>query len=254
MWAVVYLLIFFVIPAIIRAVLKHISAYDKSDYVKSSFFRTLFTVAGHLTKIDGRVNEHEIQQLIQFMNAMNLSPDQRQQAIGHFNRGKAGYINIKDLLNQLKIKITSKDTHKFIACLLQIAYADGQINSSEQTFLEEVCWILNVNPSTLELLKDHHRTQQFFNQQNQYTNGSSYSQQYNNRHQQNNTLQKAYQVLGIQETTSYDDAKRIYRKLMSQNHPDKFVRHEEKQLHAKQKTQAIQTAWNQIQQHLKPKT
>ncbi|MCY4178056.1 MAG: co-chaperone DjlA [Endozoicomonadaceae bacterium] len=233
----------------------HASAYRQNYHGNEVFFRAVFIAAGGLAKADGRVNEQEIQQVTQLMNAMNLTAQQRQQAITHFDRGKAADTNIEEILIQLQTAVHPQRIHLFIKILLQVACADGKINSGEENFLLRTCRMLNVSAFTLELLKRQARTQHFFYQQGQYTNGKDYSHHYNyQQHHDNNNLHEAYQLLGISKTASYEEAKRAYRKLMSQHHPDKFVKNKEKQQQAKQKTQVIQTAWNQVQQHLKSKT
>jgi DnaJ like chaperone protein len=64
-------------------------------------------------------------------------------------------------------------------------------------------------------------------------------------------LADAYEVLGVSATASDAEVKRAYRKLMSENHPDKLVARglPESMLEvAKQKTQAIQAAWERIRE------
>ena len=58
-------------------------------------------------------------------------------------------------------------------------------------------------------------------------------------------------MLGVAPTASDAEVKRAYRKLMSENHPDKLVARglPESMLEvAKQKTQAIQAAWERIRE------
>ena len=65
------------------------------------------------------------------------------------------------------------------------------------------------------------------------------------------SLDEAYEVLGVRPTASDAEVKRAYRKLMSENHPDKMVARglPESMLEvAKQKTQAIQAAWERVRE------
>ncbi len=87
--------------------------------------------------------------------------------------------------------------------------------------------------------------------------------QYNTRYQSNgsrqgryepplraaNQLEKAYRTLGVTSSTNDGEVKKAYRKLMSQNHPDKLVSKglpEEMIKLATQKTQEIKLAYETI--------
>ena len=64
-------------------------------------------------------------------------------------------------------------------------------------------------------------------------------------------LDEAYEVLGVGAGASDAEVKRAYRKQMSENHPDKLVARglPESMLEvAKQKTQAIQAAWERVRE------
>lgn len=60
-------------------------------------------------------------------------------------------------------------------------------------------------------------------------------------------LQLAYEVLGINPTTSYDEAKKRYRKMISRYHEDKMQDFPEAEVEeAKEKSKAINVAWDLI--------
>jgi DnaJ like chaperone protein len=64
-------------------------------------------------------------------------------------------------------------------------------------------------------------------------------------------LREAYEVLEVSPDASDAEVKRAYRRQMSQNHPDKLVARglPESMLEmAKQKTQAIQAAWERVRE------
>jgi DnaJ like chaperone protein len=64
-------------------------------------------------------------------------------------------------------------------------------------------------------------------------------------------LDEAYEILGVNPGASDAEVKRAWRRQMSENHPDKLVARglPESMLEvAKQKTQAIQAAWERIRE------
>ena len=71
------------------------------------------------------------------------------------------------------------------------------------------------------------------------------------RRRRADALADAYEILGVPKTATDAEVKRAYRKLMSENHPDKLVARglPESMLEvAKQKTQAIQAAWERVRE------
>jgi DnaJ like chaperone protein len=69
-----------------------------------------------------------------------------------------------------------------------------------------------------------------------------------------NQLADAYQALGVSDKSSMREVKKAYRKLISQNHPDKLIGQgmpEDMISLATQKTQEIQVAYDLIVKHLK---
>ena len=66
------------------------------------------------------------------------------------------------------------------------------------------------------------------------------------------SLRDAYTALGVDERVSDKDLKRAYRKLMSQNHPDKLIARgvpEDMIKIATGKSQEIQSAYEMIRKH-----
>ena len=71
---------------------------------------------------------------------------------------------------------------------------------------------------------------------------------------QQQSLEEAYQVLGVDSSASDTEVKTAYRRLMNRHHPDKLVAKglpEEMMKLATDKTRDIQGAWEQIREHRK---
>ena len=68
---------------------------------------------------------------------------------------------------------------------------------------------------------------------------------------QQQSLEDAYQVLGVESSASDAEVKTAYRRLMNRHHPDKLVAKglpEEMMKLATDKTREIQSAWEEIRE------
>lgn len=112
------------------------------DAVKNQavFFHALFSVLGHLAKADGRVTEAEIQVATQLMDDMKLTGDTRKEAQQAFREGKAADFPVKDILSEFYESCYGRRDilQIYLEILIQAAYADGRMDSSEQKILLEV--------------------------------------------------------------------------------------------------------------------
>jgi DnaJ like chaperone protein len=131
----------------------------------------------------------------------------------------------------------------FLEIQVQEALADGSLDSKEEKLLLYICGQLRVSHFDYERLKIRVYAQQRFNNR-------SHQYQPPPRREQSN-LHDAYEVLGLAASASDAEVKKAYRRLMSQNHPDKLVAKglpEEMMRLAKEKTQKITKAYETIQQ------
>ncbi|CAM4465598.1 MAG: Co-chaperone protein DjlA [Legionellaceae bacterium] len=180
--------------------------------VQSAFFDTTFKVLGYIAKADGRVSEREIQAARHIMQRLGLNEEQRLKAIKLFNQGKEGQINLLYEINQLKQACQQQRTllQHFLEIQLQMAFADGYLSVNKQAILQQICTHLGiapVNPSAFGF--------QYQQNQSSYSNQKPYSS--------SSSLEEAYSLLNISKTVTDVEVKKAYRKLMSQNHPDKLV-------------------------------
>ncbi|WP_306671571.1 co-chaperone DjlA, partial [Endozoicomonas sp. ONNA2] len=130
----------------------------------------------------------------------------------------------------------------FLEIQLSAAYADGGLSPSEQAVFKQVCSILGVGNFAFDQIHKRFIAQREYYQQGGYQSGGS-------RSSSGMDLKRAYDVLGVSDSASDAEVKKAYRKLMSEHHPDKLVAKglpEEMMAVAKEKTQEIQGAYDQV--------
>ncbi len=228
---------------------------QRQRQTQTAFFEATFMTMGRVAKADGRVNESEIQLATNLMNQMRLTPDQCQQAIHFFNRGKSGE-SLQGVLQRFRQAAAGSLVQMFLELQLQAAWADGSISAKELDVLHEVCQMLGVSRFSFEMLHERFQAQRAF--YSQYTGRGGYEGGGRSQGTWHSTsadeLKQAYATLGVESTATDQEVKKAWRKLMSEHHPDKLVSKglpEEMMEMAKQKTQEIQAAYDLIMKQRK---
>ena len=208
------------------------------ERTQAAFFTATFSVMGHLAKADGHVSQHEIQVASGLMDRMQLNPSQRQAAVDLFEQGKQSDFPLDDVLQQFRTECHRRETlvRMFLEIQVQAALADGRVDPAENRILVHAAEVLGFGSDQIDRLIDFIRgTQRSPGMQQQ-------------------SLEDAYQVLGVESSTSDAEVKTAYRRLMSRHHPDKLVAKglpEEMMKLATEKTKEIQSAWEQIREYRK---
>jgi len=177
---------------------------------KSGFLETVFLLMGALAKADGRVSEEEVAHTENIFAQLGLSTGHREQAIALFKQGAAADFNFDATLNKF-IEVcgsTRSLRQALLAYLITLAFADGEFHASEEKLLEQIAARLSFDQEAFRQLLDMIRNQ------NHFAGGKVPTQ---------NALETAYKALGVKENDSDQDIKKAYRRLMSQNHPDKLM-------------------------------
>jgi DnaJ like chaperone protein len=225
--------------------------------IQQVFFRTTFRVMGRIAKADGHVSNEEITAAQNIMSQMGLNADMRKQAIQFFTDGKDEHFDLSPDLTRLKEALNHQASlsQMFLEIQLSVAYSDGKLSLEERRILDRICRDLGISAFQFEWIHSRVKAsiaggwsanQRSHHQRSQGKNGRAKSSR--------SDIATAYAVLGVKPDISDSDLKKEYRKLMSQNHPDKLVAKglpAEMMKLAKEKTQDIQTAYDNIRQSRK---
>ncbi len=210
--------------------------YQRGDQerTQAAFFAATFSVMGHIAKADGQVSKSEIALAEQLMTHMQLNPQQKKMAITLFNQGKSPSFQLDAVLQQFKQECHRRTTliRMFLEIQVQAAFADGKLDPSESDILRHIAFVLGFDEDDLNQIINMVKS-----------GGASEAGQ-------QMTLEEAYNILGADEKMTTVDIRKLYRKLLSQHHPDKLVAKglpEEMIKLANEKTHEIQTAWKLIQ-------
>lgn len=229
-------------------------SYSPGDQhrVQMAFFTATFSVMGHIAKADGRVSPEEISLASRIMDQMSITGEMRTTAVNLFQQGKSADFPLNDVLAQFYRECHRRTDliRMFLEIQIQEALADGALDSKEERLLLHICAQLRVSHFDYQRLKMRVQAQQrFYNHDYQYQH-HQYERKQTHRPERS-SLKDAYEVLGLTPSATQDEVKKAYRRLMSQNHPDKLVAKglpEEMMKLAKEKTQKITKAYEAIQQ------
>lgn len=202
--------------------------------VQVVFFDTNFQLMGHLAKADGRVSEDEIAHTETIIRHMGLNDSHRQQAIALFKRGSSSGFQLQQVMDNFKQHCGGYPLlqRTLLNFLISTALADGELHPAEQRILENCALQLGISSQKFQHMLNMAMGQQHFQQQSSHA-----------------SLDDAYQALGVSPSNTDKEIKRAYRKLISENHPDKLIAQgvpEDMIKLATEKAQEIQGAYDSI--------
>jgi DnaJ like chaperone protein len=174
--------------------------------VQAQFLDSTFAVMGALCKADGAVSRDEIQLAESMFARLNLSGEQRQSAMAAFNRGQAPEFDLDAEVAQFARVAHGRGPILTMFLQIQCAAiaADGNVHPTEHQMLVRVARLLGLTEADVAQLEALLRT-----------GAPGPSPQHK--------LEDAYAALGVASSSTDSEIKQAYRRLMSQNHPDKLA-------------------------------
>jgi len=220
--------------------------------VRATFFRTAFSVMGHVAKSDGRVSEQDIAAARRVFRQFNLGEADTRAAIECFTQGKDSGFDAAAALAELVRICRGRDglLRMFLEIQMRAALMGDGMRGATGASLARVAQALGISALEFAHLETVLRLQAQGASYG-YRAGPGSGPQPGGTAAGRDPLAEAYEVLDVPKAASDAEVKRSYRRLMSQNHPDKLVARglPESMLEvAKQKTQAIQAAYERIRE------
>ena len=187
---------------------KSASSYQLSE----GFVRALFQTVGYLSKSDGRVSEDEIRAARALMHRLGLGPAEIRQAIRWFDAGKARDFPLRDTLQSLRRDHARRADHRslFIQMIMEVSLSKPALHRIERAIIWQVCQELDIGRVELAQIEAMLRAQRRFRKSPQGSADAA-------------NVDKAYQVLGVEKSSTNEEIKKAYRRLMNRNHPDKIA-------------------------------
>ena len=180
------------------------------------FFRATFQVMGHVAKSDGRVTEQEIEAARAVMRHYSLGPAEVRLAIELFTAGKRADFPLEAVLGELRAAAAGRGDlmRVFVQIQLEAAMHGDGLNPASRAVFARICAVLGVSAAEFAALEAMLRMSRAHAGPGGPSQPAGTSQ---------SRLDDAYQVLGVRREASDREVKLAYRRLMSQNHPDKLV-------------------------------
>jgi DnaJ like chaperone protein len=181
--------------------------------LSAAFFRATFQTMGHIAKADGLVTEREIDAARGAMRRFALNDAQVRNAIDLYTEGKRADFPLDETIRHFRDLARHRPDlcRMFVQIQLEAALQGGGLGPVPRSILERICGLLGVSQWEFASLEAMLRMR------GGRADGTGRPAASDTR------LADAYQVLGVPASASDAEVKKAYRRLMSQNHPDKLV-------------------------------
>lgn len=211
---------------------------ERLGRLPAPFVETLFQTMGHLAKADGRVSEDEIRAARSLMHRLGLGPAAVRRAIHAFEEGKDPAFPLQKTLQQLRRNSARRPDQRalFVRLLVEVALSKPSLHQRERARLWTVCTALDIGRVELAQLEAMLRAQRGFRQSAAGTADAK-------------RVDAAYKTLGVDRSSSNEEIKRAYRRLMNKSHPDKLApasRNDAAVAEAERRTREVRGAYEML--------
>ena len=230
---------------------KTFSGIDKFSAKKRHLFiRIFYNLMGHIAKADGRVSAEEIEVAEALMTELKLTSSEKKLAQRSFIDGKSPNFplasSLKTFYSSFRFNISLREW--FVRLQIQVALAGDGLSGVVTKLLIATAGQLDIPGSRVsDLIREARIHNSFTPYGNRKKTGNYYQRQkqrnysrYENAHDEKfssrskqrhtrtaplarNEVLEAYIVLGVSAADTPKDITRAYRRLLSQNHPDKVI-------------------------------
>jgi DnaJ like chaperone protein len=179
---------------------------------QSQLLDSTFAIMGALCKADNVVSRDEINAVEQIFRMLKLHGESREQAKAAFNRGKQPDFDLDAAVDQFA-RISRRRgplLQLFLQLQVMAVAADGRIDPAEHAMLVRIARRLGLGEADVSQLEALLRA----------ATGGPFAA---GMEPGKDRLADAYVALGVTPAASAAEIKRAYRKLISQNHPDKLA-------------------------------
>ena len=178
---------------------------------------------GALCKADGVVTRDEIATAEAMFDRLHLSGQQREQAKAAFNRGKSPAFDLDAEVSAFAR--VARGQRALLVMFLQIQCSaiagDGSIHPAEHQLLGRIARLLGLSEADVAQLEALLRTG---------ARGPGFA---GSARPMQSRLDDAYSALGLPASASDAEVKKVYRRLISQNHPGQTRRQRNAREHAR---------------------
>jgi DnaJ like chaperone protein len=203
---------------------------------QSRFLNSAFSVMGCLCQADGKVSDNEFKVAEKLFDQLRLQGEQRSQARAAFERGRADDFDLDAELADIRRSTSGQPVLRqiFLQVQLSAIAADGQLHPAEHDMILRVAKGMGCSEAEVQQIE-----------------AMLHGAAANSKGASKEALADAYRVLGVERDASDAEIKKAYRRLMSQNHPDKLAGKglpESMREVAQQRTSEIGNAYERIRQ------
>lgn len=235
--------------------------------VREVFFRATFGVMGAVAKADGRVSEQEIAAARHVFEQLRLGDQASRVAIDYFNRGKQPEFHWQDAVAELKRACGGRHDllRMFLEIELRAALLGNGLAGPARAILQRIAQVLGISGLEFAHMEAVLRLQGYGAEfamggdagmgagAGAGGSGEYWREQRRARSEprREDLLRQAYEILEVKPEANDAEVTKAYRRQMSQNHPDKLLARglPESMLEiAKEKTQAIQAAYERVRE------